>query len=162
MHWCNWRHSFFQHASWYLVQAHSFIDVEWANQMVDFSSEHKMLSEHGGIGRMSAVVSGGVDVLKFWEKQSLSRVALEAGDETGKLSLLMSVGMELTLLLRLLIAFQQSLWEGLRVAKNLFLDALRALVTTFLIFLYLGIREGHTLDLLNRAFLFLIGTGKSL
>ena len=64
--------------------------------------------------------------------------------------------MELTLPLRLLIAFQKSLQEGLRVAKKLLLDALRALVTAFLTFLYLGIREGHTLDLLNRVFLFLI------
>ena len=64
--------------------------------------------------------------------------------------------MELTLPLRLLIAFQKSLREGSRVAKKLFLDALRALVTTFLTFLYFGIREGHTLDLLNRVFLFLI------
>ena len=36
--------------------------------------------------------------------------------------------MELALPLRLLIAFQKSLREGLRVAKKLFLDALRALV----------------------------------
>ena len=51
--------------------------------------------------------------------------------------------MELTLPLRLLIAFQKSLREGLRVSKKFFLDALRALVTAFLTFLYLGVNKGR-------------------
>ena len=68
----------------------------------------------------------------------------------------MSVGIELALQLRLLMAFQKSLQEGLREAKNLLLAVLSSLVTVFLSVLYNGAREGYTLDLLNRVFLFLI------
>ena len=99
---------------------------------------------------MSVLVMGGVDELKFLEKQ---RVALEAGEETDEPSLSISVGMDLAPSVRLLIAFQKSLREAL---KNSFFDLLSARVTAFLSFLYCGIREGYTLDLLKRAFLFLI------
>ena len=105
---------------------------------------------------MSVLVIGGVDELKFLEKQRLSKVALEAGEETDEPSLSISVGMDLAPSVRLLIAFQKSLREGLRALKNSFFDLLSARVTAFLSFLYCGIREGYTLDLLKRAFLFLI------
>ena len=105
---------------------------------------------------MSVLVMGGVDELKFLEKQRLSKVALEAGEETEEPSLSISVGMDLAPSVRLLIAFQKSLREGLRALKNSFFDLLSARVTAFLSFLYCEIREGYTLDLLKRAFLFLI------
>ena len=52
-----------------------------------------MLSGQGkdGTGR---TITGGVDVLKFFEKQRLSSVALETGDEAGVPSLSKCVGME--------------------------------------------------------------------
>ena len=40
---------------------------------------------------------------------------MEAGDEDGNPSLIISVGMEFTLQLRLLTAFQKSLQEGLKI-----------------------------------------------
>ena len=63
---------------------------------------------------MSVHVMDGVDELKFLEKQRLSKVALEAGEETEEPSLSISVGMDLAPSVRLLIAFQKSLREGLR------------------------------------------------
>ena len=104
---------------------------------------------------MSSHVSGGVDVLKFWEKQWLSKFALDAGDKQGDPLLLMSVWMELTLPLRLLITFQKFLWEGLRAAKNLFLCS-KFFGYSIPQFLYLGIKVAYSLDLLNRVSLFFI------
>lgn len=68
-----------------------------------------------------------------FEKQRLRSVSLEEADvaEVPSLQLLTSVGMGLEPLLRLRIAFQKSLCEGLRALKNLFLESLRALVTAF-------------------------------
>ena len=100
---------------------------------------------------MSVLVMGGVDELKFLEKQRLSKVALEAGEETDEPSLSISVGMDLAPSVRLLIAFQKSLREGLRALKNSFFDLLSARVTAFLSFLYCGIREGYTLGLGSEA-----------
>ena len=99
-----------------------------------FSSQHRMLSGQGkgGTGR---TFKGGVDVLKFFEKQMLSSIALEAGDEAGVPSLPKCVGMELGPPLRLLTAFQKFLVDGLSVLKNLLLDRLSAFVTAFLSFL---------------------------
>ena len=114
-----------------------------------------MLSGQGKDGT-GKTFTGGVDVLKFFEKQWLSNIALEAGDDTNVPSLPRSVGMEHGPTLRLLTAFQKSLEEGLSVLKNLFLDRLRAFVTTFLSFLYFGRTDGHVLDFLKSAFLFFI------
>ena len=55
---------------------------------------------------MSVLVMGGVDELKFLEKQRLSKVALETGEETEEPSLSISVGMDLAPSVRLLIAFR--------------------------------------------------------
>ena len=45
----------------------------------------------GGSGRISVVVSGVVDLLKFSEERRLDRVALEAGVEAEEPSALISV-----------------------------------------------------------------------
>ena len=62
-----------------------------------FSTEYKMLSGQGysGNDRVSDTVSGGIDVLKFWENRPLRKVALEAEDKAGDQLLLMSVGIKL-------------------------------------------------------------------
>ena len=56
----------------------------------------------GGTGRTFT----GVDVLNFFEKQKLSNITLEAGDEAVVPSLSKSVGIELGPPWRLLTAFQ--------------------------------------------------------
>ena len=117
-----------------------------------FSLEHKIFSGQGK-GGTGKTFAGGVDVLKFFEKQKLSSIALEAVDEADVPSLSKSVGIKLVFSLRLLTAFPKSLVEGLRVLKNLFLDKLSAFVTTFLNFLYFGKKDGHDLDCLKSVFL---------
>ena len=72
------------------------------------SLEHKIFSGQGkgGTGR---TFTWGVDILKFFEKQKLSTIALEAGDEADVSSLSKSVGIKLVSSLRLLTAFPKSL-----------------------------------------------------
>ena len=83
------------------------------------SSVHKHSSGQGrdGRGRMSSVVIGGIEELKFFENRRLSRAALEADDDAGVPSPLTRVGMDLVPLLRLLTAFQKSFFDGLSVLK---------------------------------------------
>jgi len=71
-------------------------------------------------------------------------------------TLLTTVQMELELPLRLLIAIQRCLHElGLESTKELLLGVSE--MTAFLSFLYSGAREGDFLDILKKAFFFLIG-----
>ena len=70
-------------------------------KLLIFSLGHKIFSGQGK-GVTGRTFTEGVDVLKFFEKQKLSSIALEAGDKAGVPSLSKSVGIKLASELRLL------------------------------------------------------------
>ena len=107
----------------------------------------------GGTGR---TFTGGVDVLKFFEKQKLSSIDLEAGDEASVSIMIKKCIDKACSPIETVNRLPKFLRGQFKCTENLLLDKLSSFVTTFLSFLYLGRRNGHDLNCLKSEFLFFV------